>query len=70
MVAKVYTSAQTHSRKNGTMDLVSLIIVLLFAATALILASGLRVSGGVNSGHLGWMSAQWLAEYRAAQRTQ
>jgi hypothetical protein len=49
---------------------VSLIIVLLIAATALILASGLRVSGGVNSGHLGWMSAQWLAEYRAAKSTQ
>ena len=41
----------------------------IIAATALILASGLRVSG-VNSAHLGWMSAQWLAEYRAAQRTQ
>jgi hypothetical protein len=45
------------------------IFVLLIAATALVLGSRLRVPGGVNSEHLGWMSAQWLAEYRASQRT-
>ena len=44
------------------------IIVLLIALTALVTGSRLRVPGGVNSAHLGWMSAQWLAEYRASQR--
>jgi hypothetical protein len=45
-----------------------LIIVFVIAVTALMLASRLQVPGGVNPAHLGWMSAQWLAEYRAAQR--
>ena len=44
------------------------IIVLLIAVTALVIGSRLRVPGGVNPEHLGWMSAQWLAEYRASQR--
>ena len=26
----------------------------------------MRVPGGVNAGHLGWMSEQWLAEHRAS----
>jgi hypothetical protein len=46
-----------------------LIIVLLIAATAIVIGSRLRVPGGVNPANLGWMSAQWLAEYRASQRT-
>jgi hypothetical protein len=46
-----------------------LIIVLLIAATTLVIGSRLRVPGGVNRANLGWMSAQWLAEYRAARRT-
>jgi hypothetical protein len=46
-----------------------LIIVLLIAVAALVAGSRLRVPGGVNAEHLGWMSAQWLAEYRASQRT-
>ena len=45
------------------------IIILLIAATALVLGSRLRVPGGVNEEHLGWMSAQWLAEDPASQRT-
>lgn len=44
-------------------------IIILIAATALVLGSRLRVPGGVHPEHLGWMSAQWLAEYRASQRT-
>jgi len=44
------------------------IIVLLIALTALVTGSRFRVPGGVNPAHLGWMSAQWLAEYRASQR--
>jgi hypothetical protein len=37
--------------------------------TALIAVVGIpwmRVSGGVNSANLGWMSGQWLAEHRAS----
>jgi hypothetical protein len=45
------------------------IIILLIAVTAFLLASRLRVPGGVDTADLGWMSAQWLAEYRASQRT-
>jgi hypothetical protein len=46
-----------------------LIIVLLCTAAALVLSSRVRMPGGVDPDHLGWMSAQWLAEYRASQRT-
>jgi hypothetical protein len=45
------------------------IIILFIAASVLVIGSRLRVPGGVNPAHLGWMSAQWLAEYRASQRT-
>ena len=73
------TTAQTDTRKTGTMigerEGVSFlptfmwsIIVLLIALTALVIGSRLRVPGGVNPGHLGWMSAQWLAEYRASSQ--
>jgi hypothetical protein len=44
------------------------IIVLFIAGAALVIASRFRVPGGVNPADLGWMSAQWLAEYRASQR--
>jgi hypothetical protein len=44
------------------------IIVLFIAGAALLIASRFRVPGGVNPAHLGWMSAQWLADYRASQR--
>jgi len=46
-----------------------MIIVLFIAGAALLIGSRLQVPGGVNPGDLGWMSAQWLAEYRASQRT-
>jgi hypothetical protein len=38
-------------------------IILLLAA---VLIPRIRVTGGVNAGNLGWMSEQWLAEYRAS----
>jgi len=44
------------------------LIVLCIAGAALVISSRLRVPGGVNPAHLGWMSAQWLAQYRASQR--
>jgi hypothetical protein len=75
----MYTCEQTRTHKSATIIQISRhllretpmwsIIVLLIAATALVLGSRLRVPGGVNAAHLGWMSAQWLAEYRASQRT-
>jgi len=74
----MYTNAQTRNRKTGTIIERSnvwfwptpmwLIIVLCIAGAALVISSRLRVPGGVNPAHLGWMSAQWLAEYRASQR--
>ena len=43
-----------------------LIVILLLALTAVVISSRLRVPGGVNRGNLGWMSEQWLADYRAS----
>ena len=77
-IATMYTNAQTRIRKTDTIierqDRCSWpipmwsIIVLFIAGAALVIGSRLRVPGGVNPAHLGWMSAQWLAEYRASQR--
>ena len=75
----MYTRGQTYVRKAGMIIQRSrrlsvptrmwFIIILFITATVLVLASRLRVPGGVNPAHLGWMSPQWLAEYRASQRT-
>jgi hypothetical protein len=35
-------------------------------SVAVVIIARLRVPGGVNADALGWMSAQWLAEYRAS----
>lgn len=43
-----------------------LLILVLIALTAVMIGSRLRVPGGVNPAKLGWMSDQWLAEYRAS----
>ena len=43
-----------------------LVIVALFAAALCVISSGLRVPGSVTPTKLGWMSDQWLAEYRAS----
>jgi hypothetical protein len=40
-----------------------LLIVGIVIASVVIIAR-LRVPGGVNAAHLGWMSEQWLAEHR------
>jgi hypothetical protein len=73
------TTVQTDTRTTGTIIKRSnvcfwstrmwSIIVLFIAGTAVAIGSRLRVPGGVNPAQLGWMSAQWLAEYRASQRT-
>jgi hypothetical protein len=41
---------------------------MIGAVTAIAFLSLLRmrVTGGVDDAHLGWMSEQWLAEHRAA----
>jgi hypothetical protein len=36
------------------------------ALAAVVILPRMRVKGGVNAAHLGWMSEQWLAEHRAA----
>jgi hypothetical protein len=33
---------------------------------AFVIIPRMRVPGGVNAAHLGWMSQQWLAEHRAS----
>ena len=42
------------------------IVGILIALLAVVVISGMRVPGGVNSSNLGWMSEQWLAEHRAS----
>ena len=44
-------------------------LFIVGAAIALVLLAfvpRMRVPGGVNAAHLGWMSEQWLAEHRAS----
>jgi hypothetical protein len=43
-----------------------LIVGVLMLLIAVVIVSRMRVPGGVNSSNLGWMSEQWLAEYRAS----
>ena len=43
-----------------------LVIIVLLALTAIVIGSRLRVPGGAKRGSLGWMSEQWLADYRAS----
>jgi hypothetical protein len=43
-----------------------LIIVVLIALTAIVISSRVRVPGRVNPAKLGWMSQQWLSDYRAS----
>src|SRR6476660_3128318 len=42
------------------------IVGLVTALIAIVSIRRMRVSGGVNSANLGWMSEQWLAEHRAS----
>ena len=39
------------------------IVVVLIAV---VIIPRMHVPGGVNAGHLGWMSERWLAEHRAS----
>jgi hypothetical protein len=42
------------------------IVGLATALIAVVSIPRMRVSGGVKSANLGWMSEQWLAEHRAS----
>ena len=42
------------------------IVALVIASIAIVIRPRMRVPGGVNGAHLGWMSEQWLAEHRAS----
>jgi hypothetical protein len=44
-----------------------IVIVAVSAVAVYSLASGVRVPTGLAPMKLGWMSEQWLAEYRASQ---
>jgi hypothetical protein len=43
-----------------------LISGILVALTAAVIIARVRTSEGMSAGPLGWMSEQWLAEYRAS----
>jgi hypothetical protein len=47
---------------NHMLYIVGIVIALIAGVTT----RRMRVPRGVNSGHLGWMSEQWLAEHRAS----
>jgi len=68
-------SAQTVSLPRGRMavgrgDLAAshmlLIVGLVIALITVVSIPRMRMSRGVNSANLGWMSQQWLAEHRAS----
>ena len=43
-----------------------LIVGVVIVLVAVGIIPGIRVPGGVKAAPLGWVSEQWLAEYRAA----
>jgi hypothetical protein len=43
-----------------------LIVGAVIAVIAVVIIAKMRVPGGVNASTLGWMSEQWLVEYRAS----
>jgi len=43
------------------------IVGIVITLIAVVIIPGMRVPGGVNSAHLGWMSEQWLAEHRESR---
>jgi hypothetical protein len=45
-----------------------LIFGILITAIAVLILPRIRVPGGGRQAHLGWMSEQWIAEYRASHR--
>ncbi len=43
-----------------------LFIVVAIVLLGVVIASKMQLRSGMRAGDLGWMSEQWLAEYRAA----
>ena len=52
-------------RSRGAQSYMLFIAGFVTALIAVVSIPRMRVSGGVNSANLGWMSQQWLAEHRA-----
>lgn len=46
-----------------------LFIGVLSTVIAVVIISRMRVFGGISDADFGWMSDQWLAEYRASNPT-
>jgi len=57
-----YTSREDLRRENHMLFIVSAVVVLIAVATI----GRMRLPDGVSAAPLGWMSRQWLAEYRAS----
>jgi hypothetical protein len=49
-----------------TANFMLFIVGLVIASVAVVFLPRIRVPGGVNGAHFGWMSEQWLAEHRAS----
>ena len=47
-------------------NLMLFIIGVVIALVTVAAIPRMRVPGGVNAAHLGWMSEQWLVEHRAS----
>jgi hypothetical protein len=59
---------QTHVA-NGRHDESMWLTIVLIALAMVAISMKLRVTGGVHAEDLGSMSAQWLAEHRASERS-
>jgi hypothetical protein len=44
------------------------IVAVVIVLAGIVIIPRMRVPGGVNAAHLGWMSEQWLAEHRASHQ--
>jgi hypothetical protein len=75
-----WSCAQAHRQSVGRVsgllyaarfcgDHMLFIVGLVMVLIAVVVISGMRLPGGVNSANLGWMSEQWLAEHRASHST-
>jgi hypothetical protein len=58
-----------HERQEPACAHMLLILGGLVTLAAVMILPRLRLPGGVDAHDLGWMSEQWLAEYRASRVT-
>jgi hypothetical protein len=59
------TDRQARNWQHASM----LLFLCLLSMTMMVILYRVRVPGGVNASNLGWMSPQWLAEFRASHPT-